>query len=221
MTAGAAVMLGQLPVPGIDRRAVRPPFGFAIDIPEPWIVLDLDSRTSAQWVRQLVRRRATGTRRTAREAWAAAVVVRDVIAALQAQGVLLAAILAGRIGEEVVGASITLGWQRTPCSVDLDALGLSLARASPGANELVQHRRVDLVAVSGREALHLRGREQARVPGSTIRREVVLHQLFVPIEDPTWLAVVTATTGLLQLGDVVGEAAMHVAGSLRTGNAAG
>lgn len=221
MTAGAAVMLGQLPVPGIDRRAVRPPFGFAIDIPEPWIVLDLDSRTSAQWVRQLVRRRATGTRRTAREAWAAAVVVRDVIAALQAQGVLLAAILAGRIGEEVVGASITLGWQRTPCSVDLDALGLSLARASPGANELVQHRRVDLVAVSGREALHLRGREQARVPGSTIRREVVLHQLFVPIEDPTWLAVVTATTGLLQLGDVVGEAAMHVAGSLRTGDAAG
>ena len=221
MTAGAAVVLGQLPVPGIDRLAVRPPFGFAIDIPEPWIVLDLDPRTSAQWVRQLVRRRATGTRRTAREAWAAAVVVRDVIAALQAQGVLLAAILAGRIGEEVVGASITLGWQRSPCSVDLDALGLSLARVSPGANELVQHRRVDLVAVSGREALHLRGREQARVPGSTTRREVVLHQLFVPVEDPTWLAVVTATTGLLQLGDVVGEAALHVAGSLRTGNAAG
>ena len=137
MTTGAAVVPGQLPVPGIDRRAVRPPFGFAIDIPEPWIVLDLDPRTSAQWVRQLVRRRGIGTRRTAREAWAAAAVVRDVIAALQAQGVLLAAILAGRIGEEVVGASITLGWERSPSSVDLDALGLSLARASPGADELV------------------------------------------------------------------------------------
>jgi hypothetical protein len=221
MTARAAGAVGQLPAPGIDRRAVRPPFGFAIDIPEPWLVLDLDPRTSAQWVRQLVRRRATGTRRTAREAWAAAVVVRDVIAALQAQGVLLAAILAGRIGEEVVGASITLGWERSPGNVDLDGLGLSLARASPGAGELVQHRRVDLVAVSDREALRLRGREKAWVPGSTTRREVMLHQLFVPVEDPTWLAVVTATTGLLQLGDVVGEAALHVAGSLRTGDAAG
>lgn len=221
MSASAAVVSGQLPAPGIDRRAARPPFGFAIDIPEPWIVLDLDPRTNGRWVRQLVRRRAAGTRRTALDARAAAEVMHEVIAALRGQGVVLAAILAGRIGEEVVGASITLGWERSPSSVDLDALGLSLARASPGADELVQHRRVDLVALSGGTALRLRGREQARVPGSTTRREVMLHQFFVPVANSTWLAVVTATTGLLQLGDAVGQAAMHVAGSLRAGDAAG
>ena len=84
-------------------------------------------------------------------------------------GVLLAAILAQSLGQEVVGASLTVSWRKTR-GLDLDSLGSSLARAVPTADELVHHRCVDVLALRTRQAVRLRTRQMATVPGSTQRR---------------------------------------------------
>jgi hypothetical protein len=202
---------------GIDPTAPRPPFRFEVDIPEPWIVPDLDPRRSAGWIRQFVERSGTDGAWSSPDRRAAAQLIRSVVATLRAQGVLLAAILAGRVGPEVVGASVTLGWRRLPDQVDLDALGSLLARMEPGECELVDRRLVDLLVLSSGRAIRLRSLERARVPGSTGEREVAVHQLFVPIDPTSWTAIVTATTASPELRERVRLIAIHVADSIRTG----
>ncbi len=215
-SVGAAEL--SLPPAGTDPSVPRPPFGFEIDIPQPWILLDLDPRTTTEWIRQFVQLRAVGRARPAADRLDVSKVLRDVIDALRAEGILLAAILAGSVGQEVIGASVTLGWREMRGGVELEALGSSLAVAAPTSDELPHHRRVDLVSLSPRPAVRLRTRQLAPVPASTHRREVCVHQLFVSTEASTWVAVVTATTSMADLDDAVGQAAIHVAGSLRAGD---
>jgi hypothetical protein len=221
MTPDLVTVDRRLLAPGADPAVPRPPCRIEVDVPEPWFVLDLDPRTSARWVRQLVQQRAWAGRASAVDQQAASRVLRGVVDALRAQGVLLAAILAGNIGHEVIGASVTLGWRRTSGCWDLHAVGLALSGRTSATDGLIEHREVDLVELPRGRAVHLRGRERARVPGSTLQREVALHQLFVPLEGSGWLAVVTATTALLRLSEVMGETALRVAASIRVGDAMG
>ena len=104
--------------------------------------------------------------------------------------------------------------------LDLDSLGSSLARAVPAADELVHHRRVDVSPSGHVQAVRLRTRQMADA-GIDAAAGVALHQLFVPMADMNWMAVVTATTGLLRLSAAVGDTAAHVAESIRAGDAMG
>ena len=112
-------------------------------------------------------------------------------------GVLLAAILAQSLGQEVVGASLTVSWRKTR-GLDLDSLGSSLARAVPRGGRARPPSSRRRARLRTRQAVRLRTRQMARCRD---RRSggVALHQLFVPMADTNWMAVVTATTGLLRL----------------------
>jgi hypothetical protein len=219
MTSSVATANRGRLAPGIDSAAPRPPYRFEVDVPEAWLVLDLNPRTSVRWVRRLVGQRAAGGRGSAADQLAAGRVLHGLISALRGQGVLLAAILARRTGKEVVAASLTMSWRQVRSVPHLDVLGAALACGAPGVDELVEHRHVDVVDLASGPALRLRGHQRARVPGSPSEREVTLHQLFVPTAQPGWVAVVTATTAVPRLSETVGETALRVAGSIRAGDA--
>lgn len=210
-------MAEALPAPGYAADAPRPPVGFSIDLPDHWTVLDLDPATREGWLDAFLDRRLAGRPREGVERRAARAALFQLLRQLHAEGVFLAAILAGEVGGEPVSASATLAWRRPDLGgdrLDLEGLRQVYLRAPGSPGEDRRARRVEVVDLPSGGAVKVASRETAPVPTLAKVRSVAVTQYLVPVPHDGWLAVITATTGVPALEAGVEEVADAMAASL-------
>lgn len=206
-----------LPPAGFAPGVPRPPVGFSIEVPDHWFVLDLDPGTWDEWLDAFLDQRLAGRPRAERERGPARRAMRELLERLHAEQVFVAAILVAEVQHHPVSASATLAWRQ----VDLGGDDLSLeglrevyvrAPASPG--EDLRQRRVDIVELPAGGAVKVATREAAApLPGQPPVPATVT-QYLVPVLDTGWLAVITTSTGNLELAAGVEQVADLMASSL-------
>jgi hypothetical protein len=205
-----------LPAPGFPAGVPRPALGFSIDVPDHWVVLDLDPATWDGWVDAFLDRRMAGRRETGRERGPTRAALIDLLRRLHTEDVFLVAVLAAEVDGRLVSASATLAWRRPDLAGDPLLLeGLAhlhlLAPAAPG--EDLAARRVEIVELPARGGVKVATRELVALPGDDSRQAWVT-QYLVPVLDTGWLAVITTTTGQPELAAAVEDVGDAMAASL-------
>jgi hypothetical protein len=189
-----------------------------VDVPDHWTVLDLDPRTQARWVEALLDQRLAGHPEAARERPPARQALLDLLRRLHEARVFLAAILAGKVGDELVSASVTLAWHRPePAGGEpsLAALREVYAQAPPAAGEDIAARRVEVVDLRVGGAVRVSTREAVELSTGVRVSGVTMTQYVVPVLHTGWLALLTAATGVPALAAGVEEVIDTMAASLR------
>jgi hypothetical protein len=199
-------MTGYPPVP-------RPAVGFSIEVPDHWVVVDLNPETREAWVDAFLAERlaATGQAVAAADRSAARAALVDLLRQLQAGEVFMAAILCARVDRQVISASATLAWRHLGSAgpVPLDGLAAVYRDAPPAAGEDRNARRIEVVdLLAGGSVKVVTGEALAGAPA------VAVTQYFVPVAETGWLAVITGTTGEVALGPSLEAVIDEVAASL-------
>ena len=218
-------MAESLPAPGFPAGVPRPDLGFSIELPDQWVVLDLDPATWAGWVDAFLEARMASRPDVGPERGPTRAALVDLLQRLHAEEVFLAAVLAGEADGRPVSASATLAWRRPDLAGDPLLLeGLAhmylLAPAAPG--EDLAARRVDIVELPAGGGVKVATRELAALPTGESRQAWVT-QYLVPVLSTGWLAVITTSTGHPELAPAVEDIGDEIAASLhfQDGAAAG
>ncbi|MFL6127884.1 MAG: hypothetical protein ACJ73E_02320 [Mycobacteriales bacterium] len=203
---------------GVDPAAPRPPVGFRLDVPDGFTSLDLDPTTSDAALERLLDERSPAVPGAARQRVRARQVLQRVVAEHRSAGVLLASFLAGTGSspDGMIGASLTLAWRRFDGGIDLDGLETFFREHDPAPGEDPALRDVRRLPLPYGEAVRVVNRQQAPLPLTSRRQEVVVVQHLVPAPPPAaeWLGVLTLSTpDLAGQEDFVGFAG-RVAGTL-------
>ena len=210
-------MAEPLPQPGFPAGVPRPALGFSIDVPDHWVVVDLDPATWEGWLDAFLDQRLAARPQAVRERGPARAALVDLLRRLHHEQVFLAAVLAAEAGSHLVSASATLAWRRPDLGGDLLLLeGLAhlslLAPAGPG--EDLAARRVDIVELPAGGSVKVATKEVVALPGGGEARPASVTQYLVPVHRTGWLAVITTTTGNPELAEAVEEVADTMAASL-------
>ncbi|MGH2731801.1 MAG: hypothetical protein ACRDJF_00895 [Actinomycetota bacterium] len=210
-------MAEALPSPGYAADVPRPSIGFSIDVPDHWVVLDLNPRTWDDWLSAFLNQRLARQPGAKQERGPARKALLELLRQLHAEKVFMAAILAAEVGGGLFSASATLAWRK----IDVGGEGIPLAglqevyaRAPAAPGESLAERRVETVEIGVGGALKVSTRETVQLPSMAAARPVAITQYFVPVLDTDWLAVITATTGNRPLEPGVEEVADTMAASL-------
>jgi hypothetical protein len=210
-------MAEALPSPGYAAGVPRPSVGFSIDVPDHWVVLDLNPQTWDAWLRAFLHERLAGRAGARQERGPARRALLTLLRQLHAEKVFMAAILAAEVGGGLFSASATLAWRKLDLGgegIPLDGLREVYIRAPAGPGEDLAERRVEIVRVRAGGAVKVSTRETMRLSTMPETRPVAITQYFVPVLDTEWLAVITATTGDPALEPGVEQVADAMAASL-------
>jgi hypothetical protein len=203
---------------GIDPAAPRPPIGFRLDVPDQFTSLDLDPATSDAYIEALLDERSANVPGAARQRPRARQVLQRIVGEHREAGVFLASFLVGTGASpgEMIGASLTLAWQRFAGGIDLDGLEIYFRDDDPGPGEDVALRDVRRVEHPYGETVRVVNRQQVPVPLTSRRQEVVVVQHLVPAPAPAdeWLAVLTFSTPDVEGQDEFAELVGRIAASL-------
>jgi hypothetical protein len=198
----------------LDPAAPHPSFPWAIGVPPDWALLDT---APASWARSAVRlvddRFGAGSLRPA-ERRAVLGVVEQLVSDCQRAGAALSLLLLGRLPDGTVGsAGLHLGWYDSAP----DPAGLAPVQDSLPRTGTVE----DVATPIGPALLHT---DTALIvpPGTARRVRSRVLQLFLPLPDTTWTAVLSGSTGHPGLHRPLEGAVREVGRSLRrwTGEAA-
>jgi hypothetical protein len=184
---------------GFDPAAPRPAaIGFRLDVPDEFTSLDLDPATSDAWIEQLLDDRSANVPGAAAQRVRARQVLQRIVAEHRAAGIFLSSFLAGRGSSpgEMIGASLTLAWQRFAGGIDLDGMEIYFRDDDPAPGEDLEQRDVRRVEHPYGETVRVVNRQQVPLPLTSRRQEVVVVQHMVPAPPPAaeWLAVLTFST---------------------------
>jgi hypothetical protein len=205
------------PAPGFPAGAPRPAVGFSIDVPDDWVVLDLDPDTWGGWVDAFLDRRMAARPQAQRERAPTRDALVDLLQRLHDEEVFLAAVLAGEADGHLVSASATLAWRQPDLAGDpllLEGLGHLYLLAPAGPGEDLAARRVELIELPAGGGVKVATRELVALPTGEAP-EARVTQYLVPVLDTGWLAVITTTTGNAELAPAVEGVADAMAASLR------
>lgn len=205
------------PPPGFASDAPRPSIGFSIDLPDHWSILDLDPVTWDAWLDAFLDVRLAGRPQAQAERDPARAALLQLLHRLHDEGVFLAAVLAGKAGDQLVSASATLAWRRPDLGADgLDIEGFRqvFVRAPAAVGEEPAARRVERIELPSGPAVKVVSKETSPVPTLAKVRLVAVTQYFVPVPQDGWLAVVSTTTGVRELEVAVEAVADTMAHSL-------
>ncbi len=203
--------LSQLnPLPSSDLKlnanVAHPPFPWIIGIPSDWILLDTHPQSWQRSAERMVDDRFQGRRIRAGERREVLDFVEQLVADCQRSGAALSLLQLGRMSTGSVGsAGLHLGWfDSAP-----DPAGLALVREVLPRTGTV----TEVDTPSGPALLH-RDTASSTPPGSLTRVRSTVLQLFVPLTDTTWTAVLSAATPHAELERVLEEAIVAVAQSI-------
>jgi hypothetical protein len=202
---------------GVDPTAPRPEVGFRVHVPDSWLTLDLDPASSDQWIERVLDERIAEHPPAARHRGHMRRILQSLIDQQRAAGVFLSAILAaGSRPAEMIGANLSLSWNRLVSAPDeIDWLARHFATEELQDGEFPQMRTVDLVDLPAGPAVRIRTSLLAPVPESSHRQRVAVSQFVVPVPDSRWLGVLVVSTPNLALTEVFARLADEVAQSLR------
>jgi hypothetical protein len=214
---GAGGSTGTGAVIGVDPDAPRPEVGFRLHVPDAWLTLDLDPGSSDGWIEGVLDARIAEHPEAARHRGHMRRILQALIAEQRAAGVFLCAILAaGSRPAEMIGANLSLTWQRLAAAPDdVSWLVRHFATEAPAGGETADARTVDTVDLPVGPAVRVRTSLLAPVPESSRRQRVAVCQLIVPVPDSPWLAVIVVSTPNLALTEVFARLAEDVAQSLQ------
>ena len=191
--------------------------GFSIDVPDHWVVLDLDPTTWDAWADAFLDVRMAGRPQAERERGSTRAALVDLLQRLHAQDVFFAAVLAGEADGHPLSASATLAWRRPDLAGDvllLEGLAHTYLLSPPAPGEDLAARRVEMVELPAGGGVKVATSEF--VPLSTDEAHPAwVTQYLVPVLDTGWMAVITTTTGHAELAGAVEEVADAMAASLR------
>jgi hypothetical protein len=206
-----------LPPAGFASGVPRPPVGFSIEVPDHWFVLDLNPATWDGWLDAFLDQRLAHRPGAGRERGPACRAMRELLERLHAERVFVAAVLAAEVEQHLVSASATLAWRQIELGGDrisLEGLRETYARAPASRGEDLRQRRVDIVGLPVGRAVKVATRE-AGVPRAGLTPVASsVTQYLVPVLDTDWLAVITTSTGNMELAPGVEQVADLVATSL-------
>jgi hypothetical protein len=210
------------PKPGIAPDTPRPSFAFAVDVPDHWVVLDLDLATQQRWLDAFLDSQQAPREQAGRRA--ARTALLDYLGQLHREQILLAAILFGTVGGQPISAGVTLAWRQIGNATDSDAssavvplegLRRVYAQAPADTGEDPSARRVEVIELPAGGAVKVTTTQAAPVPSTDLTRPAQLIQYIAPAGDTGWLAFITATTAIPELVKGVESVAEGVATSLR------
>jgi hypothetical protein len=188
--------------------ATGPPFGFRIEGPDDWALLETAPNRWRRSVERLLDPGGAG-RLPASARRGAAGVLEDLVAVAQHTGVVLCLVKLGRDGAgRLFHGSLTLGWyDSTPVPADLAFARLVIGQAD-GVEELdtptgpgLLHRTTEAVPPEWRD---LFGRATAHAA-----------QALLPVPGTRWTALVSGTTTDPGHSDLLANLVGRMAGSLR------
>ncbi|MGQ0679492.1 MAG: hypothetical protein ACT4OM_07540 [Actinomycetota bacterium] len=191
---------------GYGPAVPRPPIGFSIDVPDHWVVLDLNPATWEGWLHSFLNQRPGFKSVSELERDLARAALLNLLTKLEEDRVFMAAILPARVQRQSVSASGTLAWRKMEGIEAIRVAGLKQillrsADAPPLAVEEVSLPVGPAVKASSRELVQ--------------GRSAAVFQYFVPVLDSQWLAVITCSTGNVALEKGVEVVARGMASSLR------
>ena len=203
-------MTAPLPAEGpltIDPNAPHPPFPWTVDLPAGWARLDTAPATWARSAVRLVDGRLGGQDLRPAERRAALGVVEQLVSDCQRAGAALSLLLLGRLPDGTAGsAGLHLGWYDSAPG----PAGLALVQDALPRTGTVE----EFPTASGPALLHTDS--VLTVPPGTARRvRSRVLQLFLPLPDTSWTAVLSGSTASSELRRPLGEAVRMVGGGLR------
>jgi hypothetical protein len=178
------------PLPSSDLKlnpnAPHPPFPWLIGIPSDWTLLDTNPESWQRSAERMVDDRFYGQRIKAAERRAILDFVEQLVADCQRAGAALSMVQLGRMSTGTVGsAGLHLGWFDS----GPDQAGLALVREALPRTGTVE----EVDTPSGPALLH-KDSASTVPPGGTTRVRSTIWQLYLPIVDTTWTAVLSAAT---------------------------
>lgn len=182
-------MTGMLPP--IERiafnpHAPHPPFSWYVSIPSAWALLDTNPATWQLSVTRLVDERFAGRSLRAADRRAVHTFLEQLVADCQRAGTVLSMVQLGRMSTGEVGsAGLHLAWYHS----GHQAASLAMVRESLPRSGLVEEWDTPV----GTALLHV---DQAATtpPGGTLRIRSRVQQVYLPLPDTTWTAVLSAAT---------------------------
>jgi hypothetical protein len=190
----------------LNENVPHPPFPWLLGIPSDWILLDAHPQSWQRSAERMVDDRFQGRRIRTAERRAVLDFVEQLVADCQRSGAALSLLQLGRMSNGNVGsAGLHLGWfDSAP-----DPAGLALVREVLPRTGTV----TEVDTPSGPALLH-RDTASSTPPGSLTRIRSTVLQLFVPLTDTTWTAVLSAATPHPELERAVEEAIVAVGQSI-------
>lgn len=201
MTGVAAVLPARL-----DPSAPHPPFGWSIDLPADWALLDTAPPSWRRSAERLVDDRFDGDRLSRPERRGVLDVIEALVGDCQRAGTVLSVLQLGRLASGGVGsAGLQLAWYDSAP----EPAGLAAARRA------VPHRgtAVEVPAATGPALLH-EDRMSVVAPGTAQRVALTTHQVFVPVHPTTWTAVLSTASAHPELTGTLRELVLTVAASI-------
>jgi hypothetical protein len=197
----------------LDPHAPHPPFPWTLDLPPGWARLDTAPATWARSAVRLVDGRLGGRELRPAERRAVLGVVEHLVGECQQAGAVLSLLLLGRLPDGTAGsAGLHLGWYDSAPG----PAGLALVQDVLPRTGTVE----EVATASGPALLHTDS--VLTVPPGTARRvRSRVLQLFLPLPDTTWTAVLSGSTAHPDLQRPLDEAVRAVGASLRTDPGAG
>lgn len=202
-------MTALLPATGLQLNpdAAHPPFGWTVDLPADWTVLDTNPASWTRGADRLIDERLAGQRLKSADRRAVRHALDELVAAAQRGNVLLSLIQIGQLsGGGIATAGLNIAWyDSTP-----DLAGLALVRQAIGAQGVVSEHETELGTIV-LQSDHL----SLVPPGSDSRVGMTSMQAFLPIPDQPWTLVVASVAAQPAMHDVLHMLVLAVASSVR------
>ena len=214
-------MTEELPPAGYAADVPHPAVGVSIEVPDHWVVLDLNPDTWDTWLDAFLDQRLASRPDAVGERAQARAVLLDLLRQLHGEKVFMAAILAADVGGELVSASATLAWRELDLDdgekIELEGLRQVYVQAPPAAGEDMEARSVERVELPCGGAVKVVSSERIRAPGTSTDQPTTLIQYLIPVLDINWLAVITSSTANEPLAAGLEVVADQMAASLTFG----
>jgi hypothetical protein len=201
-------MTGPLPSEDLklNPNVPHPPFEWLIGLPADWSLLDTNPESWQRSAERLVDDRFHGRKLPAAERRGVLGFLEQLVADCQGAGAALSLVQLGRMSTGQVGsAGMHLGWFNSAPNL----ASLALVREA-----LPQSGLVYTVDTSCGPALLHRDEASSLPPGGTTRVRSVVWQIYVPVPETTWTALLSAATPHPEMHPAVEDAIVAVARSL-------